>query len=1285
MPFFASAETVDDPTVTVVTLDSLSSTTPGATGVTATVSFTTNATITAETGFYIQLDQTDCYLWNWEECQYDFSDLTTGNIGGVAGTLDTGATDGNVLLFRNTGAMAAGDYTVTIGGLTNPDYHGGIRALVSTPESDTSGLSGRIMTKSDPLTLGDILVKGTVKDSGGDPIETYGQIHDNNWNVNNHFNADEWGFYAVRKEGFSSGDKVFLTVYPDTENTGLATFTSEFTYNGTTITKNIVPPAASKTVNGSIKYESGGAVTTASAYANGKNGEWTNADVDSNGNFTLTLAGGEYEVCVSDKWDENGMVEKDWYIKWEDSCESISFDLDDTTEIKTADFKVQKADAKIKGIFKNKDGSFPVDGGWVSFWKDDLWFGGDVSSTDGSFSVAVIGGRSSLAATSFRKTSITSTTYQVQYQPHNTDEKTYWSKTEIDVNENQTLDLGVITLSEKDIAFTATVRDKNGNPIEGIYIDAWQENGGWSNEVTGADGKAMLYLYPGKWNIRPSTWDKPEYLYVGEEYRQEFESGDTSAWTFTVQKTSVNVTVNTRDAAGNIVEVNGWANCWSRIGDWGGFGGDIKYGTAEFGAIAGTYNCGVWTPENSDYQASGEKTVLFVDGQDVILDFVMQARTATANLFVKDQNNKLVKNQRGWVNASSDSGSWTDKMLGDDGTAQLRLAPGRYHFGVWFPEDSDYISSWSFDRGMSFADGETKSKTIEVNKITGTLKAKLLDADGKPVKHAWVGCGNYEELEDVLTADTKGAKLIESGASSGDRGIANVGLVAGHVYECWVGAPPESGMISPKSKRIDLTGDAHVEATFKFREANAKIKGEIFFGKNSEAARNGMQAEHINDLWCNGWAEEGYNTFDDSSDKSYTLAAIKGIWHIWCDGFVNNEDGSRTWYHAVEDKRVKVPGPGVYRNNNIKMIKSFFTIPESVSETFDSTQLTTLLIDANTTLTVPANALATEGNVTITAEPEMHAVHTFADTPFGIPWNFEAYDSNGVLISGNFNANVTLEITYDPAALEHFGIEESNILPKYWDESTGTWQNVSNAIQDMKNNTITFSLEHFSQVGLTYGTQTAQAQAKKKPPKKVRIKKGSRTSHGFTVLWKKRKAARKYRIEVSALNGNLIRSYKVKRRFRKKVVRGLKANKKYKFHVAQIIGGNDQKFSKWKKTSSKPARARDAFVERATLADGQPASIDFSFNQKKVRKNLEAVLMLKGENGEWLPFSLNGEGEGLEATLGIDSSTKLQSGNISIGSDYLGQRMRLVIKLVNTKRKNTNANTSKATRLLLVL
>lgn len=1160
----AQAATVDDPGITTVSATQ-SSTTAGGTGVTYTLTLTTSAAIGVDQQIYISTLPASCTLSSYEDCQLDFS---SASMSGMSGSI-TDKAKGHINLATSS-SLSAGTVTITLTNVTNPNTHGAVRFKVTTSASDTSSIysaGNDPGTVSSPLTIGTPFAQGTVTDPNGNPVSLYGQVYLEDWSINQGFNTDEWGYYAIPNSGFSSGSTIKISVYPDS-TLGLFTTSDTFTYNGSTVAKNISVLAASKTISGTVTYEdTGGPVTTASINTNGAG--WTNDNTDASGVYSMKVSGGAFEVCIGDQYDSNGKrVSKDWYIEGEDQCRKVAFTNDTSTQSETVNFTVKRADAKIKGVFINPDGSFPAMGGWVSFWKDGLWFGGNVDNTNGSFEIALLGGNADAQVTTRRIRAVGSTTYTAQFSPHSSSEYTYWDTTSITVSTGEIKDLGTVTLKEKDIVYTATVIDQNGNPVEGVYVDAWQEQGGWTNTQTNAQGVATLRLYAGTWNIRPSTWNTTNYIYIGPEVKVNLVSGDTTSGSFVLTETTLTVTVTAQTSSGAVAPVNGWANCWNDTGGYG-FGGAVTFGNGSFGAIGGNYHCNLWV-DNDTYQASGKSEYTFTDGSNTSIDFTMLEKTATANVNVKDQDNKLITASNARVFANNDAGTWEDERV-ENGISTLRLAAGTYQFGVWFEENNegfqDYIPSWNSGNPVTLNDGDSITKTLTVRAVTGTLTATLKDASGNPVPNAWVHCGNWPELKDTVLGDFDGGRVIENGSMSGQDGVAVVGLVAGHEYECMVGVHSDySNLIGPAAQNIDLTKKNNAKATFTFQKANAEISGTIKFEKDS-----GLTADDMNNVWCNGWAEEGYNSFNEGSGGNYSLNALTGTWHVSCGTDVYSDDGEHHWYSSQENDKVKISSKGGKHTKDVTLSKSQFNIPESYSETFDATKPKEIILSDGTTLNIPAYAFAQSGNVTLTAEPELQAINTFTYSPYGFPWNFEVYDSSGVLISGDFDADITLTVPYNQEILDELNIDEAVILPKYYDADAGVWQNVNNASQDMENDIVRFTLSHFSQIGLVYSQQIDSSNAPKKP-RKLQAKKI--TDSSVLLAWSKRKNSgkiTKYKVQVRKLKvknrSNWEQFKNVKKR--KKMVQNLTPKTKYQFRVRACKRSSCSNFTQWKRFKTK--------------------------------------------------------------------------------------------------------------------
>ncbi len=1137
--WFASAAfatvTEEDESISAVSVDSVSSTAVDASGVSMDINFTVAETIPAEEGIVIYSYPSGCVSGG--DCNWDFSDAVAS---GIPGEIDNTSNSGTWMSFSNSSALTAGSYTLSLAGVDNPEVVVGVRVLMYAADADFDEDADVRGTASDPTIIGTPLAKGMIKNSDGDAISTYGNVSSEDWNTYGGFQSDAWGFYVAGNPGFVSGDTVRWSVYPDIDD-GLVETGDTFAYSGSTVTLNITPSRATKTLTGTVAYEDGGAaVTTASVFANGA-GRYANTDVGSDGSWSLDLAGGEYQVCLGDLWADGVQVEKDWYMNG-DTCQYVEFDDDETTESEAVSFEVEKADARVTATFKNPDGTNA--NGWVSMWTEGLWFGGQVN--DGAFSAAVVGGRSqAITALSRFIRTLDSTTYDVDYNPNESEDGTYWDVDTITVDASGTLSLGVVTLKERNVDFTATVIDGDGAAVAEVPVDCWQEGGGWTNAETNSSGVAVIKLYPGEWSCQPSLWNEPTLLYAGQATQHEVESGDSIEQSYSVEATTVDVTLVAKVDGVLASGLRGWANCWSPNGNGVSFGGQVEGGEGSFGAVGGTFSCNLWV-DDPDFQGSSDQTVTFVDGVDSTLTFDVVERTATVQVFVKTAKGVLAKDAQGWAFVNTNGGGWSDKRI-ENGSATIRVAPGTYNTGAWFDEGSSYISSPHSSAEITVTEGQVASDTVTVFKADAELIATLVDSEGAPVTNAWVGCGNWQELDGKLQGDFDGGRLIDSGGQPDSNGVAVVKLVKGHEYNCWAGA--QGDLISPEEQELKMLKRTSAELTFTFRNSTASISGEASLGKNVQI----QAGEEIDRLWCGAWSDEGYNAFSESLGSSFVIPVVEAKWNLWCGTEILNGDGTRTFYNTDEDITVKVKDGDNKVVTDLVLTESPFAVPESESFSLDATKQFTVTLGDGSRLSVPERALADSGTVTITAAPEMGAVRTM-DVPFGFPWNFEAYDADGQLISGDFNTKVNLDIPFDADLLREYNLTAEDLLPKVFDPVSETWVVVDGLVLNEVDSVVSFSLAHFSKVGLLYNINDVEER-----PKKVRNLRATKIKKKkATINWKKPKNAvvtryvmkrRVFKRTKADSSAWKTQKKRVVKNRRKKVQKKLKSGKTYQVRV----------------------------------------------------------------------------------------------------------------------------------------
>ncbi|MDD3102379.1 MAG: hypothetical protein PHE59_04525, partial [Patescibacteria group bacterium] len=151
-------------------------------------------------------------------------------------------------------------------------------------------------------------------------------------------------------------------------------------------------------------------------------------------------------------------------------------------------------------------------------------------------------------------------------------------------------------------------------------------------------------------------------------------------------------------------------------------------------------------------------------------------------------------------------------------------------------------------------------------------------------------------------------------------------------------------------------------------------------------------------------------------------------------------------------------------------------VPESKTTTFSATDSKTIELTNGLKLEIPAGALASSGTVTVTITPTVGEENQTTvsvkpdakDKPLGVNYDFVAKDSNGQEIT-QFDSDVKITFPYDPELITDNGYTEEDITPKYFDDTTNTWENYKSVVRDATNNVIIVTTNHFTPGGITGG------------------------------------------------------------------------------------------------------------------------------------------------------------------------------------------------------------------------
>ncbi|PIX52963.1 MAG: hypothetical protein COZ51_01340, partial [Candidatus Aquicultor secundus] len=205
-------------------------------------------------------------------------------------------------------------------------------------------------------------------------------------------------------------------------------------------------------------------------------------------------------------------------------------------------------------------------------------------------------------------------------------------------------------------------------------------------------------------------------------------------------------------------------------------------------------------------------------------------------------------------------------------------------------------------------------------------------------------------------------------------------------------------------------------------------------------------------IWA--WSDGGgYSEVDATETGTFSLS-VKGndTWHVGAS--FESDSG----FSVAPEQAVSLDASGT-ANITLDLASVAQTV-QGVSVTFPANQMKIIDLSDGTKIQVPAGALAVDGNVTVIAKPKAGMRKQKDAIPVGLGYELTAMDANGQAIT-DFNAGVTITFPYDPSSLPS-GVTESDLVPAYWDDQSGSWQKVDSAVVDTVHHTITVTVAHFS-------------------------------------------------------------------------------------------------------------------------------------------------------------------------------------------------------------------------------
>ena len=863
------------------------------------------------------------------------------------------------------------------------------------------------------------------------------------------------------------------------------------TISGTNVTNNIIKlQEPTNTLSGSVKKSGTTAITNARVEAHkDMGGGFIETRTDASGNYSMKVADGSWWVNVSPDWG----TDIDWVYTdppYRITFDSTSGNADDT---QTQNFSVSATDATIFGYVKKTDAT-AVNNCWVNVCQDRGMCNGRSTDSNGFFSIKVAAG-----------------TYRVSAFPPGDLMQTNDAPDEkiVTVATSQTANAGTLTLKTKSSHIKGKVQDTAGNTISNVVVNVFKFAApGWGMSFTDTNGDYDIMVSSGAWGVMVMPMST-QYVYQGGPKQVSILDGETKSnndFILKLADSTIKGKIRLGSASGDVVtnlfggvwikdtSVNDVLDFGSPMDDMmqksgmtteggsgptgggmetgGGMGTGINNGAFQLKVPAGTYEIGVGTPPGSSYTLSQTATVTVLSDSDpentlgytnVNLIVTQNDATISGRFYIDANSNgsydvgEETTGIRAMVNANKIGGGWqSTESNSATGAYSLNVAAGTWYVDSFLDPMMSFGQSKymvvSVDQKMTITSGSTNTLNFEVKSLDSTISGRVwFDTDGD---------GSYDAGEEIsgvwVFVDYGSAAMLTEFKGPGGPGVGantdangNYSLkVAAGTYKVGAGVPPwdTRDLINPDSVTVTVaSGETSSGNNLKFTASDATITGNITYGGVNRVG------------FVRGWSDSSRGTGAVSTDGTYSLKVSQGeTWHLTAAAELSD-----SLYQSAE---TSVAVSSSSTTQDLVLLPLNLIIPDSKTVTFDSSTAKTLTLSNGLILDMPAGSIATSGTVTVTVTPTVNVKPDSKERPIGLTYNFTARDSDGKEIS-SLAQNVTITMPYDEDLIEAAGYSEDSITPKYYDETTGTWENYDTVIRDTEDNKLIIITDHFSDGG----------------------------------------------------------------------------------------------------------------------------------------------------------------------------------------------------------------------------
>lgn len=624
----------------------------------------------------------------------------------------------------------------------------------------------------------------------------------------------------------------------------------------------------------------------------------------------------------------------------------------------------------------------------------------------------------------------------------------------VTIGNNQTRNVGTITLLWKTSRIVGQVTDGEGNPIPNVSIQAVRQGGTADTQiertVTNDEGSFGLWVLPGRWLV--SATPDPASGLIPPRRPTEVLVGPGVTVTLPIVLQYANVTLSgillDQDSGRAVTDTFGFVLIFDASGQTQSLADTDATDPSPGGVVAGTplenghftldLPAGIYTvttilAPGAPYTVIEDKRLDLTNSnfEEVPILVVRHNARIIGQLRLADGTPLIGVNAQVLADGAN-RGHRTAQVNPANGLYTLTVPAGTWYLNARIEPGQPYLIQPRQPNAITVGPGESATYDFLAVRINARILGTVTGPNGEPLAGIWVFA------EEVARAAGAPATF---GDKTNDEGHYQINLPAG-LYRVGARAPTERGLIPPSPGIVMAPAETETTVNLTFYATDAEIRGTVTLSDTPHSAF----------VW--GFSDQGGATWTRAGDGTFTLPVHTG--QTWIIGAMTKE-GNLLWRAAPVT--LTIDSPEVIRN---LALTTALPLPRAQIVQFDASQAQVIRLDDDTELQIPAGALALTGTVTVRITPTDERARLRGMTPIGIAYNIDAFDADGQPIT-QLRRPATLIFHYTDEELTAAGLTEDNLVAGFWDPLSGTWQHLDNTILDPIANTITVLVDHFTE------------------------------------------------------------------------------------------------------------------------------------------------------------------------------------------------------------------------------